>query len=179
MFPAIFYSLWYRPGVGEKKKKVDASYRPPTASSVPVELLSAVRHSLMGWRGWLVFLLTFLITIPIAFILYLRYDEISTRKVLFIEDSRIEIGRATKGVVEIWAEDVVGMARGIGYAHALDRFLQMELGRLAGQGRMYSPDYEWTFEEIYIIYFSAFKKRVYAFFFFLTRRVLHRSPFQV
>ena len=48
----------------------------------------------------------------------------------------VEIRRGESGVVEIRATDDTELARGLGFAHACDRSLQMELVRLVAQGRM-------------------------------------------
>lgn len=53
-----------------------------------------------------------------------------------IGDSTIEIARNDDGVITLWAEDDLGLARGLGFAHAEDRLVQMMLVRLLGQGRL-------------------------------------------
>ena len=44
--------------------------------------------------------------------------------------------RGVEGVVEVRAESEAGLAAGLGWAHAHDRLVQMELQRVAGQGRL-------------------------------------------
>lgn len=53
-----------------------------------------------------------------------------------IDGSEIRMRRTTGGVVEIWGQDDVELARGMGFAHAHDRMVQMMLARLVGQGRL-------------------------------------------
>jgi penicillin amidase len=58
------------------------------------------------------------------------------RRRLTVDGVPLEIGRTTGAVVEIWAEDDLGLAVGLGFAHGHDRLVQMELVRLAAQGRL-------------------------------------------
>lgn len=44
--------------------------------------------------------------------------------------------RTPEGVVEVWGEDDVALAAATGFAHGMDRMLQMLLVRLIGQGRV-------------------------------------------
>ena len=53
-----------------------------------------------------------------------------------IDGSEIRMRRTTGGVVELWGQDDVELARGMGFAHAHDRMVQMMLARLVGQGRL-------------------------------------------
>jgi len=53
-----------------------------------------------------------------------------------IDGSGIRVRRTTGGVAELWGQDDVELARGMGFAHAHDRMVQMMLVRLAGQGRL-------------------------------------------
>ncbi|MCC7539448.1 MAG: penicillin acylase family protein [Deltaproteobacteria bacterium] len=48
----------------------------------------------------------------------------------------VEMRRTTGGVVEMRAADDVALARGLGFAHAHDRLVQMELVRVIGRGRL-------------------------------------------
>jgi len=49
---------------------------------------------------------------------------------------KVRIGRTTGGVAALWAEDDLGLAAALGFAHAHDRLVQMELVRLVAQGRL-------------------------------------------
>jgi penicillin amidase len=60
----------------------------------------------------------------------------SKRRQVSIDGTRVEMARTPDGVVELWAEDDVALACGLGYAHAHDRTVQIMLVRLAGQGRL-------------------------------------------
>ena len=63
--------------------------------------------------------------------------KISTkRRQIEIAGSAIEIARTEHGVIKLWADDDLGLARGLGFAHAQDRLVQMLLVRLVGQGRL-------------------------------------------
>ena len=53
-----------------------------------------------------------------------------------INGARVELSRTPDGVVRLRADDDLGLARGLGLAHAHDRMVQMMLVRLAGQGRL-------------------------------------------
>lgn len=53
-----------------------------------------------------------------------------------IDGSELRLCRTADGVVEIWGQDDFDLAKGIGFAHAHDRLVQMALTRLAGQGRL-------------------------------------------
>ena len=46
----------------------------------------------------------------------------------------VRLHRTTGGVVELWAEDELQLAAGIGFTHACDRLVQMVVYRLAAQG---------------------------------------------
>lgn len=48
----------------------------------------------------------------------------------------VRVGRTSEGVARIRAADDVGLAAGLGWAHAHDRLVQMELVRLAAAGRL-------------------------------------------
>lgn len=62
---------------------------------------------------------------------------ISSRlRTLSIAGASIGLRRTAEGVVEISGGDWLDTARGLGYAHAVDRQTQMMLVRLAGQGRL-------------------------------------------
>jgi penicillin amidase len=58
------------------------------------------------------------------------------RRDIEIAGSRIGIARTEDGVVKLWADDDLGLARGLGFAHAQDRLVQMMVVRLVGQGRL-------------------------------------------
>lgn len=58
------------------------------------------------------------------------------RRSLVIGDHRIDVGRNEDGVLQLWASDDLGLAAGLGFAHAHDRMVQMMLVRLVGQGRL-------------------------------------------
>jgi penicillin amidase len=58
------------------------------------------------------------------------------RRDIEIARSRIGIARTGDGVIELWADDDIGLARGLGFAHAQDRLVQMIMVRLIGQGRI-------------------------------------------
>jgi len=60
----------------------------------------------------------------------------SKRRDIEIAGSGVGIARTKDGVVKLWAEDDLGLARGLGFAHAQDRLVQMMLLRLVGQGRL-------------------------------------------
>jgi penicillin amidase len=60
----------------------------------------------------------------------------SKRRDIEVAGSGIGIARTKDGVVKLWAEDDLGLARGLGFAHAQDRMVQMMLVRLVGQGRL-------------------------------------------
>jgi penicillin amidase len=60
----------------------------------------------------------------------------SKRREIEIGGSTVEIARNEDGVITLWAEDDLGLARGLGFAHAQDRLVQMILVRLVGQGRL-------------------------------------------
>jgi penicillin amidase len=64
----------------------------------------------------------------------MRFSE--RRRALCIAGHQIEIARTPEGVARIWAEDDPGLARGLGFAHAHDRLVQMMLVRLIGRGRL-------------------------------------------
>lgn len=53
-----------------------------------------------------------------------------------ISGRRIELARTADGVMTLRAEDDLALARGLGFAHAHDRMVQMMLLRLVGQGRL-------------------------------------------
>jgi penicillin amidase len=58
------------------------------------------------------------------------------RRALRIGELEIEARRTPEGVIELWADDDVALAAGLGWAHARDRLVQMVLLRLVGQGRL-------------------------------------------
>ena len=60
----------------------------------------------------------------------------SKRRDIEIAGSKVGMARTKTGVVKLWAEDDIGLARGLGFAHAQDRLVQMMLVRLVGQGRL-------------------------------------------
>lgn len=60
----------------------------------------------------------------------------STPREVAIAGRRPRIGRTTGGVAEIHGRDDAELAAGLGYAHVHDRLVQMELVRLAAQGRL-------------------------------------------
>jgi penicillin amidase len=53
-----------------------------------------------------------------------------------IAGTPVAMRRTPEGVMEMWAEDDLGLAAALGFAHAADRMLQMMLVRLIGQGRV-------------------------------------------
>jgi penicillin amidase len=53
-----------------------------------------------------------------------------------INGARIQLSRTSDGVMRLWADDDLGLARGLGFAHAHDRMVQMMVVRLAGRGRL-------------------------------------------
>jgi len=58
------------------------------------------------------------------------------RRALRIGPVRLQARRTPEGVIELWADDDLGLVTGLGWAHARDRLVQMELLRLIGQGRL-------------------------------------------
>jgi penicillin amidase len=58
------------------------------------------------------------------------------RREIDIAGSTIEIARNKNGVIMLWGDDDLDLARGLGFAHAQDRLVQMILVRLVGQGRL-------------------------------------------
>jgi len=58
------------------------------------------------------------------------------RRTVRIGSLRFEARRTPAGVMELWADDDLGLATGLGWAHARDRLVQMMLLRLIGQGRL-------------------------------------------
>ncbi len=58
------------------------------------------------------------------------------RRTTTIGGFRFDAARNRDGVVQLWADDDVALACGLGFAHALDRLVQMVLVRLVGQGRL-------------------------------------------
>jgi penicillin amidase len=58
------------------------------------------------------------------------------RRRIEISGTRIELARTTDGVMTLRAEDDLELARGLGFAHAHDRMVQMMMVRLVGQGRL-------------------------------------------
>ena len=59
-----------------------------------------------------------------------------TTKTFTIGGNRLEMRRTRDGVMEMWGEDDLAMATALGFAHGLDRMLQLMLVRLFGQGRL-------------------------------------------
>jgi penicillin amidase len=59
-----------------------------------------------------------------------------TPRALTIGGRSVRAGRTTGGVAALWADDDAGLAAALGFAHAHDRLAQMEVVRLAGQGRL-------------------------------------------
>jgi len=59
-----------------------------------------------------------------------------TRRRIRIDGARIELARTPEGVMRLWGRDDIDLARGLGFAHAHDRLVQMLLVRLVGQGRL-------------------------------------------
>ena len=51
------------------------------------------------------------------------------RRDIEIAGSGIGIARTKDGVIKLWADDDLGLARGLGFAHAQDRLVQMDLMR--------------------------------------------------
>ncbi|HEY2250531.1 MAG TPA: penicillin acylase family protein [Planctomycetaceae bacterium] len=57
-------------------------------------------------------------------------------RTLQIAGATLRARRTAGGVVEIWGDDPLDVQRGLGFFHAHDRFVQMMLVRLVGQGRL-------------------------------------------
>lgn len=53
-----------------------------------------------------------------------------------IEGAKLKLRRTDDGVVEIFGSDDLDVARGLGFAHAHDRLVQMMLVRMVGRGRL-------------------------------------------
>lgn len=53
-----------------------------------------------------------------------------------VDGWQFEAARTRDGVIEIWSGDELGLAAGLGWAHATDRLVQMLLLRLVCQGRL-------------------------------------------
>ncbi len=60
----------------------------------------------------------------------------SRRRTVRIGEFQIDACRTPEGVMQLWADDDLGLAAGLGWAHARDRLVQMVLLRLVGQGRL-------------------------------------------
>ena len=58
------------------------------------------------------------------------------RRTLRLGSFQIEAARTEEGVLQLWADDDLALAAGLGWAHARDRLVQMVLLRLVGQGRL-------------------------------------------
>lgn len=58
------------------------------------------------------------------------------RRAVTVAGRTVEIGRTGDGVVEIRGGDDLDLAAGLGLAHGYDRMLQMDMLRLAAQGRL-------------------------------------------
>jgi acyl-homoserine lactone acylase PvdQ len=69
------------------------------------------------------------------------------RRMQRIGKVEFETARTEDGVVRIWAADQNGLATALGAVHAHDRWVQMVLTRLVGQGRLceYLSDTATTF----------------------------------
>ncbi len=59
-----------------------------------------------------------------------------SRQKLEIAGLDVTFDRTRDGAAELWGEDDRALAAGLGFAHARDRLVQMELARLVGQGRL-------------------------------------------
>ncbi len=59
-----------------------------------------------------------------------------TTKTFTIDGNRFEMRRTREGVIEMWGKDDLALATALGFAHGLDRMLQLMLVRLVGQGRL-------------------------------------------
>ncbi|MEZ6120050.1 MAG: penicillin acylase family protein [Pirellulaceae bacterium] len=57
-------------------------------------------------------------------------------KAIYVAGMPIRLARCPSGTMELWADTEAGLAAGIGLAHAIDRFGQMSLAKLLGQGRL-------------------------------------------
>jgi len=57
-------------------------------------------------------------------------------RLIDISGAQIQLSRTPDGVMRLRADDDLDLARGLGFAHAHDRMVQMMLVRLAGQGRL-------------------------------------------
>jgi penicillin amidase len=53
-----------------------------------------------------------------------------------ISGTQFDIRRTAEGVMEMWGKDDLALATALGFAHGVDRMLQLMLVRLAGQGRL-------------------------------------------
>jgi penicillin amidase len=60
----------------------------------------------------------------------------SRRRAVRIGEFQIDACRTPEGVMQLWADDDLALAAGLGWAHARDRLVQMVLLRLVGQGRL-------------------------------------------
>jgi penicillin amidase len=58
------------------------------------------------------------------------------RRTLRLGSFQLEAARTEEGVLQLWADDDLALAAGLGWAHARDRLVQMVLLRLVGQGRL-------------------------------------------
>jgi len=59
-----------------------------------------------------------------------------TIRTFAVAGSHLRARRTTGGVLELWGDDNLALARGLGYFHAHDRLVQMLLVRIVGQGRL-------------------------------------------
>jgi penicillin amidase len=59
-----------------------------------------------------------------------------TTKTFTIGENQFQMRRTREGVVEMWGANDFALATALGFAHGLDRMLQLMLVRLVGQGRL-------------------------------------------
>jgi penicillin amidase len=85
-----------------------------------------------------------ILAVFVAVIAAFAYQLYSTRDLLEfgrvqnlqIKGSKIKLWRGEKGMVHMAVDDLSGFARGIGYTHAMDRYVQLFMQRIIGQGRL-------------------------------------------
>lgn len=63
-------------------------------------------------------------------------ELLSKARTIHIADSTLELARNQHGIVEIRGEDPFALQRGIGFAHAHDRMMQLFITRILAQGRV-------------------------------------------
>lgn len=63
-------------------------------------------------------------------------ELLAKSRIIQIGGSSVEMGRDANGVVQIRADDLHALQRGVGYAHAHDRLMQLFVVRILSQGRI-------------------------------------------